>query len=174
MNVFLGSLMLVPYNFAPRGYAFCQGQVLPISQNTALFSLLGTIYGGNGTSTFGLPNLQGALAVNQGQGPGLSNYNIGQTGGSPSVTLQAQSTPSHTHQPQGVDPPVANSSNPTNGALGKPSDGTLIYATATAPLQPMNPGSVQNYGTGQPHNNMMPYLVLNWIIALQGIFPSRS
>jgi microcystin-dependent protein len=173
MNVFMGSLMLVPYKFAPNGYAFCQGQLLPVSQNAALFSLLGTIYGGNGSTNFGLPNLQGALAVSQGQGPGLSNYNIGQTGGTTTVQLSAQQTPSHTHQAQGADV-VANSTNPTNGALAKPSDGTQIYTTATSPFLAMNPGSVQNYGTGRPHNNLMPYLALNWIIALQGIFPSRN
>ncbi|MGA9529794.1 MAG: tail fiber protein [Terriglobales bacterium] len=173
MQVFLGSLMLVPYTFAPRGYAFCQGQQLPISSNTALFSLLGTIYGGDGKSTFGLPNLTGRLAVGQGQAPGFSNYVIGSTGGTPTVTLSAQQVPGHTHQAQGADA-NATSASPTNCALAKPSDNTQLYTTTTNPLVQMQSNSIQPYGNGLPHNNMMPFLALNWIIALQGIFPPRS
>jgi microcystin-dependent protein len=173
MNVFLGSLMLVPYNFAPTGYAFCQGQLLPLSQNTALFSLFGTYYGGDGKSTFGLPTLTGALAVGFGQTPGFSNYSIGEAAGSPTVGLNALSAPPHTHQAQGTDS-GGNSASPTGCALGKPGDGTQIYTTTTTPLVQMNSTSIEPYGKGLPHNNMMPYLALNWIVALQGIYPSRS
>jgi microcystin-dependent protein len=173
MQVFIGSLMLVPYTRSPTGYAFCQGQLLPLSQNTALFSLLGTYYGGDGKSTFGLPNLVAGLAVGQGQSPGFSNYTIGSSGGSATVTLNGQQVPPHTHQAQGADA-VSNSASPTNCALAKPSDGTQIYTSVTSPLVQMQSNSIQPYGNGGPHNNMMPYQVLNWIIALQGIYPSRN
>ena len=173
MNVFLGSLMLVPYTRAPQGYAFCQGQLLPLSSNTALFSLLGVIYGGDGRSTFGLPNLVGSLAVGQGQKPGFSNYTIGSSGGTTTVTLQAQNAPPHTHQAQGTDS-AGNSASPTNCVLGKPNDNSQIYTTNTTQLMQMNSNSIEPYGTAGPHNNMMPFLSLNWIIALQGIYPQRS
>src|ERR1035438_5269277 len=113
MNVFLGSLMLVPYTRAPQGYAFCQGQLLSLSSNTALFSLLGTYYGGDGKSTFGLPNLPGCLAVGFGQSPGFSNYSLGENGGTTTVTLGAQNAPPHTHQAQGTES-AGNSAGPTN------------------------------------------------------------
>ncbi|MGA3294469.1 MAG: tail fiber protein [Candidatus Acidiferrales bacterium] len=172
-QVFLGSLMLVPYTRVPTGFAFCQGQLLPIAQNTALFSLLGTTYGGDGRTTFGLPNLQGSLGVGQGQKPGYSNYPIGSKGGTPTVTLNSQQVPSHTHQALGTDA-AGDSAAPTGNALAKPSDNTTIYTTNTTPLVQMQSQSVQLYGNGGPHNNMMPFTTLNWIIALQGIFPPRS
>jgi len=173
MQVFIGSLMLVPYTRSPTGYAFCQGQLLTLSQNTALFSLLGTTYGGNGTSNFGLPTLPGALAVGQGQSPGFSNYPLGSTGGSPTVTLNGQQVTPHTHQALGADVTAAAVS-PTGAALAKPSDGTQIYTTNASALIQMQSQSVQMIGNGGPHNNMMPFLALNWIIALQGIYPPRS
>ena len=170
-SVFIGSLVLVPYNFAPVNYALCQGQTLPISQNTALFSLLGTTFGGDGKSTFALPNLQGNLAVGAGQAAGLSNYTLGQTGGSPTVTLNPTQVPPHTHAFLAADRP-ANSASPTGGALARPAT-DLLYTTATTPAVGMNASMVQPAGSGQPHNNVMPSLGLNWIIALQGIYPTR-
>jgi microcystin-dependent protein len=170
-SVFIGSLMLVPYNFAPVNYALCQGQTLPISQNTALFSLLGTTFGGDGKSTFALPNLQGNLAVGAGQAAGLSNYTLGQTGGSPTVTLNPTQVPPHTHAFLAADRP-ANSASPTGGALARPAT-DLLYTTATTPAVGMNASMVQPAGSGQPHNNVMQSLGLNWIIALQGIYPTR-
>jgi microcystin-dependent protein len=170
--VFVGSLMLVPYPRAPLGFALCQGQTLQVSQNTALYSLIGNIYGGTAT-TFQLPNLQARAAVGQGQKPGYSNYPIGSSGGAPTVTLNGQQVPGHTHQALATEN-TGTSSNPTNCALAKPSDGTTIYTTNTSALLAMQSQSVQLYGGGNPHNNMMPFITLNWIIALQGIFPSRG
>jgi microcystin-dependent protein len=168
-QVFLGSLMLVPYNFAPLGWAFCQGQLLSISQNTALFSLLGTQYGGDGKSTFALPDLRGNLVVSQGQGPGLSSYDIGQSGGSPFVTLTAAETPNHGHTMHGAK---GGASQPAPAGAGLAD--AAIYSNATAPLTQLNQQALTTMGSNQPHNNMMPFQGLNWIIALRGIFPSRS
>jgi microcystin-dependent protein len=175
-QVFLGSLMLVPYNFAPAGFALCQGQTLPVSQYTALFSLLGTTFGGNGQSNFMLPNLQGNLAVSSGQAAGLSNYNLGGIGGSSTVNLtpptdQPVPVPPHTHAFMAADT-VANSASPTGCALAKPT-ADVLYTTATTPAVGMNPSMVQPAGGGQAHNNVMPSLGLNWIIAMQGIYPTR-
>jgi len=162
---FLGEIMLVPYNFAPRGYAFCQGQILPISQNTALFSLLGTTYGGNGQTTFALPDLRGRVPVSSGQGPGLANIDVGQVGGEPSHTLTVGELAPHTH-PVGATNSAGTSTRPagkadaTGGAYSDTSDATK---KSDPPV-----------GGGLPHNNMPPYLGLNYCIALQGIFPSRN
>jgi microcystin-dependent protein len=176
-QVFIGSLMLVPYNFAPVGFALCQGQTLGIAQNTALFSLLGTTFGGNGTSNFMLPNLQGNLAVGAGQAPGLSLYTLGGAGGTPAVNLTGQGpgappVPPHTHSFMAADAAV-NSASPTGCALAKPASTDVLYTSATTPAVGMNPSMVQPAGGGQPHNNMMPGLGLNWIIALTGLYPSR-
>ena len=173
-DVFLGSLMLVPYNFAPYGYAFCQGQILNISQYTALFSLLGTYYGGDGKSNFALPNMQGNLVVSSGQGPGLSVYDLGETGGSPTVQLLVSQLPSHSHNLQAIEFPEANNTSPINAALGSKPGVTNIYSTSTSPLVAMDSNAIAPIGGSQPHNNMMPYLTLNFCIALQGIFPPRS
>lgn len=169
-QVFLGSLMLVPYNFAPYGWAFCTGQLLQISSNTALFSLLGTSYGGDGIRTFALPNLQGSVPVGQGQGPGLSPYVIGQTGGVPSVTLLTTETPTHSHNVQAAS---------ASGDVGNPNGaglphGVEIYTTDTSHLVKFNANTAPGAGGNLPHNNLMPYLTLNWIIALQGIYPARQ
>jgi microcystin-dependent protein len=175
---FLGQIILVPYNFAPQGWAFCEGQLLPIAQNTALFSLLGTYYGGNGTSNFQLPNLQGNIAVGQGQGPGLSPYDIGQTGGATSVTLNTSHLPAHTHTiPASITPGHITVPGSVY-ALGSGARGSVpVYAApateATSPAT-MSGNVCAVAGGGQPHNNLMPYLVLNYIIALVGIYPSRS
>ena len=162
---FLGQLMLVPYNFAPRGWAFCNGQLLPIDQNSALFSLLGTTYGGNGTTTFELPDLRGRVPMSSGQGPGLSSYTVGEVSGSESITLFTNQMPAHGHTIGGTNSASASSrpSGNVNAAGGSYS------ATSDALMQPTG-----NTGGSQPHSNLQPYLVLNWCIALEGIFPSRN
>jgi microcystin-dependent protein len=165
---FLGQIILVPYNFAPRGYAFCQGQLLSISQNTALFSLLGTTYGGNGQTTFALPDLRGRHAISQGQGPGLSPYSLGEQGGVETVTLTTQQMPQHPHA---VNATMAASGDqrPQNNYLSI--GGSYV---STAPNAQMGAQMISPAGGSQPHENRDPYLALNYCIALQGIFPSRN
>ena len=171
---FIAEIRIFGFNFPPRGWAFCNGQLLGIAQNTALFSLLGTTYGGNGQTTFGLPNLQGSVPLHPGQGPGLSDYVLGEQGGSQTVTLTGNQLASHTHQAQ------ANS-----GGAGQPGPGGNVWASlagrtppplyqSSAPNAAMSPQATSVAGGGQPHNNMQPYQVLNFCIALQGIFPSRN
>jgi len=172
-NQFVGEIRLVGFNFAPTGWAQATGQLLPISQNTALFSLLGTYYGGNGTSNFGLPNLQGNVAVGVGQGPGLSLYDQGETGGSQNVTLLTSEMPVHTHTFQANSRP-ANQLNPTGNAFAKTDASTQIYAPSGGTQTQLASGFLGTSGGSLPHNNMMPFLVLNWIIAMQGIYPARS
>jgi microcystin-dependent protein len=166
---FIGELRLFPYNFAPRGWAFCSGQILPISQNTALFSLLGTTYGGNGQTTFALPDLRGRVPVSSGQGPGLSSYDLGQSGGTESVTLNLNQTPAHNHLVNGS----------SNDATDSRPDGTFPAAVGAGAYAKssdvqMNQGMISQAGGSQPHENIQPYLTLNWCIALEGIFPSRN
>jgi microcystin-dependent protein len=168
---FLAEIRVFPFNFAPAGWAFCNGQILPISQNTALFSLLGTYYGGNGVSNFALPNLQGSVPVGYGQGSGLSSYTMGQTGGTQTETLLLTQIPQHTHSVLTDNINGTDNNSPGNAAFSSPVN---MYTTATGPLVPMAPQSLSLVGGGQPHNNMMPYLTLNFCIALQGIFPARS
>ncbi|MGN6608169.1 MAG: phage tail protein [Jatrophihabitans sp.] len=172
---FLGEIRMFAGSYAPYGWAFCAGQLLPISQNTALFSLLGTYYGGNGTSNFALPNLNGSVPVGQGQGPGLSDRVLGETGGAEAVGLLVGEMPSHTHQATAVS---------SNGDLTSPAALTTwaparfgraaqnLYSTG-APDVVMNANALALAGGNQPHNNMPPYLAVTFIIALQGIFPSR-
>jgi microcystin-dependent protein len=169
---FVGQLSLVGFNFPPNGWATAAGQLLSISQNTALFSLLGTNFGGDGKSTFGLPNLQGSVAVGAGQSPGLSQYFIGESGGSQTVTLLAGNTPNHTHPPLGAVSRAATSS-PTGGTFTNSESGN-VYSDSTSPLAALNPAALTTYGNSQAHNNMMPYQALLWIVALQGIYPTRS
>jgi len=168
---FIGQVMPVPYNFAPQGWAFCNGQLLAISQNTALFSLLGTNYGGDGRTTFGLPNLQGSVAIDAGQGPGLSSYALGDTGGSDSVTLSLTQMAAHTHGAlafgRGGD-----SNSPSGADWAKPATDTP-YGTSTPPGA-MSASSTSSIGGGQPHENRQPYVVLNYVIALTGVFPPRQ
>jgi microcystin-dependent protein len=169
---FVAEIRIFPFNFAPRGWAFCNGQLLPISQNTALFSLLGTTYGGNGQSTFALPDLQGKAPMQPGQGPGLSLHDLGEIAGSETVTLLQSEMPAHAHTlmastQAGEDP----SPGPTE-ALGR-SVGASLYQPTTTPFVPMSLNAVAPAGGSLPHNNMMPYLTLNFCIALQGIFPPR-
>lgn len=164
---FLGEIMLFAGNFAPRGYAYCQGQVLSISQNTALFSILGTTYGGNGLSTFALPDLRGRTPIQTGQGPGLVQYELGEIGGQEQVTLTISNLPAHTH-PIGAAETGATDTNP-NGKVCAETDEKAYAATAN-----VNMAATGATGTGTPLENRMPYLGLNYCIALEGIFPSRS
>jgi microcystin-dependent protein len=169
---FVAEIRIVGFNFAPRGWAFCNGQTLPIAQNTALFSLLGTTYGGNGQTTFGLPNFQGNAPMFYQQGPGLSLYDIGQTGGSQSVTLLQNQMPQHNHGFTARPTPTTQQSSPVG--LGFVRSNSLPYSpTATSPAS-MGATAVQQNGGNLPHNNMMPYLTMNFIIAMQGIYPPRS
>jgi microcystin-dependent protein len=169
---FLGELRLVPYEFAPQGWAFANGQVLPINQNTAIFSLIGTIYGGDGVSTFALPDLRGRVPVSSGQGPGLSPYILGETLGTESESLTLAQIPAHTH---GVNANTgkANQSNPIGHYPATDAAGVAAEYSASFSGQ-MNANMIAAAGGGQPHDNRQPILVLNWIIALQGIYPARS
>lgn len=173
---FIGQMTLVAFNFANTGRAQCAGQLLPISQNTALFSLLGTFYGGDGKSTFALPNLQGNVPMGQGSGPGLSPRFMGEIGGSQNVTLLQTEMPQHSHFGNGAAQ-KADQSSPSAHVLADAVDsngvGYSLYAAPPA-NDTMNAAAVSVTGNSQPHNNMMQYLVLNWLIALQGIFPSRA
>lgn len=167
---FVGQIMTAGFNFAPLGWAFCNGQLLPISQNTALFSLLGTQFGGDGRTNFALPDFQGTVPVGFGQGPGLSLYDIGEEGGSTTVTLLETEIPSHTHT---VSPVASDNERTTDHPSGAyPTMGGIYASTPDGPA-PMGstPSSVAG---GSPHDNLQPYLVVNFVIALQGIFPSRS
>lgn len=169
---FVAEIRIFPFNFPPRGWAFCNGQLLPISQNTALFSLLGTTYGGDGKSTFALPDLQGNVPMHPGQGAGLSLYDLGQMGGVETVTLLQTEIPIHTHgmKANAIDP--ADTNVPSPAAAYALSTGGTLYQTASN-------GAIMSFSTltpaggSLPHNNMMPYLTLNFCIALQGVFPQR-
>ena len=167
---FVAEIRIFAGNFAPNGWATCDGQILPLSQNTALFSLLGTTYGGDGRSNFALPNLQGRAPMHSGQGPGLSLRFWGESEGSQTVTLLQTEIPAHTHTLQAVND-LADSSNP-GGSLARAVN-VRPYASAT-PNTAMSAQAVGNSGNSQPHNNLQPYLALIFIIALQGVFPPRS
>jgi len=172
---FLGEVRMFAGNFPPSGWAYCDGAILPISQNTALFSLLGTLYGGNGTSTFALPNLQGSVALHAGAsaGPGLSPRNVGETGGAAGVALTTAQIPSHMHTLEGV--PGASTGTPGNTvSLAPSSNGTPMYRAPDTVFLNMNPATAGVTGGGGAHNNLSPYLSLSFIIALQGIYPPRS
>jgi microcystin-dependent protein len=177
---FVAEIRMFGFNFAPTGWAQCNGQLLPISQNTALFSLLGTNYGGDGKSTFGLPNLQGNVPLHAGSsaGPGLSQYFVGETTGSQTVTLLTTEMAQHSHA-FNADKGSATTSSPANNLYmagnfpGNPGGAVWAYNTA-GPSTIVNPATITLTGSSQPHNNMMPYLTLNFCIAMQGIFPPRS
>lgn len=169
---FVAEIRIFAGNFAPLGWAFCNGQILPISQNTALFSLLGTTYGGNGTSTFALPNLQGCAPNGEGQGAGLTYRVLGETGGAPTVTLTGNEIPPHIHMPNAVTG-GGNGTSPAAAVWASQAGRTPPPAYASTANVAMNPGAIGPTGGGQPHNNMPPYLALNFIIALQGVFPPR-
>ena len=174
---FLGMIIIVPYNFSPRGWAFCNGQILPIAQNTALFSLLGTTYGGNGQTTFALPDLRGRVPNSSGQGPGLSSYDLGQVGGVESETLTINQMPSHNHLVNAVNgtgtaaKPAGNLL--SNLSIDPPPSSANVYTNVAATGQ-MAPTMITNTGGSQPFSVLQPYLTLNFCIALEGIFPSRN
>jgi len=170
---FVGEIRIFGFNFAPTGWALCNGQLMPISQNTALFSLLGTMYGGDGKSSFALPNLQGSAPLNQGQGPGLAPRAIGERGGESSVTLIQSEMPLHSH-PIACDSGTAANAAPTSGMWATTGRGRPMPYSSNAPNTPMSGQALAVAGGGQPHNNMPPYLALNFCIALQGIFPARG
>jgi microcystin-dependent protein len=172
-NPFVAEIRIFPFNFAPKGWAFCDGQLLPLSQNTALFSLLGTTYGGDGKSNFGLPNMQGSSPMQPGQGPGLSLHDLGESAGSDTVTLLESEIPSHSHQlMDNINPAQLAAPGPTE-SYARSNPGNAYKATTTS-LTPFSPNAIAPAGGGQPHNNLMPYLTLNFCIAMQGVFPPRS
>jgi microcystin-dependent protein len=173
---FLAEIRMFGGNFAPYGWALCNGQLMSISQNTALFSLLGTTYGGDGRTTFGLPNLQGSTPMQQGQGPGLSPRYLGENGGTPYVTLINSEMAVHTHTALSFDG-AGDTNDPTNTTWAQARtsrSGDPLYSTGVAPNLTMNPQAVLPTGGSQPHNNMPPYLTITFIIALQGIYPSQN
>ncbi len=167
MDPFVAEIRMFPFNFAPQGWATCDGQILPISQNTALFSLIGTLYGGNGTSNFALPNLQGRCVMSQGSGLGLSTRNVGDIGGEANHTLLLTEIPAHTHVLNVSNTAATLTSNDGSDAIGAAATPAFGPAGNTVPMGATTGGS-------EPHNNMQPYLTINFCIALQGIFPSRS
>jgi microcystin-dependent protein len=172
---FVAEIRVFPFNFAPKGWAFCDGQLLPLSQNTALFSLLGTTYGGDGKSNFALPDLQGRASMHPGQGPGLSLHDLGEEGGSQTVTLLQSEMPAHTHSVNAANfPGDIQAANPAAPDALARSTGGNAYQSATGNLVQMNPAGLPPAGGDQPHNNMQPYLTLNFNIALQGVFPPRG
>ncbi len=170
---FVAEIRIFTGNFAPRGFALCDGQLLAISQNTALFSLLGTTYGGNGTSNFGLPNLQGRAPMHPGQGPGLSPHDLGEQSGSPTVTLLLGEMPQHNHTFSADPAAKREQTSVANNTPAGAQAGTNFYSTA-APDVNMSPTTLNSVGSSQPHDNMQPYLTVNFCIALQGIYPSRN
>ena len=168
---FVAEIRIFPYNFAPRGWAWCDGQLLPLSQNTALFSLLGTTYGGDGKSNFALPDLDGRAPMHPGQGPGLSLHDLGESSGSETVTLLESEMPAHPHQQRANVVDQADTNVPSPNASYAPSaGGTLYQAASNAQLGPQ---ALAPVGGDQPHNNLQPYLTFYFNIALQGVFPPR-
>jgi len=177
---FVAEIRIFNFNFAPKGWALCDGQTLPLMQNTALFSLLGTTYGGDGRSTFALPNLQGCLPMHPGQGPGLSDYALGETSGSEGVTLLTSEIPGHTHGLVAKEGSLSLQAQgnylgtmPAKTVLGVVKAESPLYSTATSD-QALEVDSIGQAGGSLAHNNLQPYLVVNFCIALQGIFPPRS
>jgi len=170
---FVAEIRIFGFNFAPKGWASCDGQLLPISQNTALFSLLGTTYGGDGKSNFALPNMQGNAPMHPGQGPGLSLHDLGETGGSETVSLLESEIPSHTHV-WTVDPNVAETPDPSANSLARASSVNTFQTVTNQGLVTLNDSAVAPAGGDQPHNNLQPYLTLNFCIAMQGIYPPRT
>jgi len=179
MEGYIAEIRLFAGNFAPRNWAFCAGQILAISQNTALFSLLGTTYGGNGQTTFALPDFRGRVAVGTGNGPGLPSMTLGQVGGEPTHTLITTEMPAHNHTVAigANNAALASQSNPANNVLGAgqvPGGQSINMYSNTAPNTTLSPTQSSITGGSQPHNNMQPYLGMNYIICLFGIFPSRN
>jgi microcystin-dependent protein len=169
MDPFLGEIRPIAFTFAPRGWALCNGQILSIAQNTALFSLLGTTYGGNGQTTFALPDLRGRVAISSGQGPGLANYDLGEQGGVPAVTLAPSEMPTHGHA-VGASSAAATAWSPASGVPAKAA--RTVYTSGGNAA--MAGDSLGVAGQSQPHENHQPYLSVIYAIALQGIFPPRN
>jgi microcystin-dependent protein len=171
---FVAEIRIFPFNFAPKGWAWCNGQLMPISQNTALFSLLGTTYGGDGKSTFALPDMQGNAPIHAGQGPGLSLYDLGQMGGSETVTLLESEMPAHSHVMNAAGGDIGDERIPIDRAFARTTGvGGNLYGAA-ANLVTMSSQALTPAGGSLPHNNMMPYLTFYFNIALQGVFPPRT
>ena len=172
MDPFIAEIRILPTTYAPKGWAFCNGQLMPISQNTALFSLLGTTYGGDGKSTFALPNLQGCAPMHPGQGPGLSLHDLGETGGAQTVTLLQSEMPAHSHACRASSDPGELQGPSATRTIARSANG-FAYVAGPANVA-MAPEVLPPAGGNQPHNNMQPYLTLNFCIAMQGVFPSRG
>lgn len=173
MDPLIGEIIMFAGTFAPRGWAFCNGQLLSIAQNSALFSILGTTYGGDGITTFALPDLRGRVAIQPGTGPGLSNYVLGERAGTESNTLTISQLPAHNHMLMGSSQ-TANQAGPGGHTLAtEPTGSTAIYNSA-APDQALNATSISATGGNLPVNNIQPFLCVNFIIAVEGIYPSRS
>ena len=173
---FVAEIRIFPFNFAPKGWAFCAGQLLPISQNTALFSLCGTIYGGDGKSTFALPDMQGNAPMQWGQGPGLSLHDIGEEGGSDTISLLQSEMPAHAHNVGRAKADNGDSVTPVGNVFAQSAAGrglAAFYHAAPA-TGTVSPNSLTAAGGGLPHNNRQPYLTLSFCIALQGVFPPRG
>jgi microcystin-dependent protein len=170
---FVAEIRIFPFNFAPTGWAFCDGQLMPLSQNTALFSLLGTTYGGDGKSTFALPDLQGRAPMHPGQGAGLSNHALGEPGGVDSVTLLTSEIPAHNHGMRAQTVDNADITNVTSASAYAPSTGGTLYQNSSDGGT-LAPEALPPAGGSLPHNNLQPYLTLSFNIALQGVFPPRS
>ena len=170
---FLSEIRIFSFVFAPKGWALCNGQLLPINQNQALFSLLGTTYGGDGKSNFALPDLQGRTPMHPGQGPGLSLHDLGETGGSETVTLLESEIPAHSHALLAAATP-GNSKIPGGNVLSRATGGNIYLPPAAVPLVSMSASALAPAGGDQPHNNMQPYLTFYFNIAMQGIFPPRT
>jgi microcystin-dependent protein len=172
---FVAEIRIFPFNFAPKGWAWCDGQLLPISQNTALFSLLGTTYGGNGQSNFALPDLQGNAPMHPGQGPGLSLYDLGESSGTETVTLLDSEIPAHSHAVRAHNGDQGDAQNPgPTVVLAQSANGNAYQTTTNLNLSQLSASSIGPAGADQPHNNMQPYLTLYFNIALQGVFPPRT
>jgi microcystin-dependent protein len=169
---FVAEIRIFPFNFAPKGWAWCDGQLLPLSQNTALFSLLGTTYGGNGKSNFALPDLQGRAPMHPGQGPGLSLHDLGEQGGSETVTLLESEIPSHSHTLRSYPSDPADHFNPSGMTLARSNNGSAWGPAAN--LTAMSGQALAPAGGDAPHNNMMPFLTFYFCIAMQGVFPPRG
>lgn len=170
---FVAEIRIFAGNFAPRGWAFCNGQLLPVSQNTALFSLIGTTYGGDGRTTTALPNLKGRAAMHPGRGPGLTSRRLGQRGGTEMVTLSEAQMPNHTHTLMGVNNPSLVRLPSTTVTMGR-SRGALAYHASDNNLKNLASQTLPNTGGSQAHNNLQPFISMNFIIALVGLYPSRS
>jgi microcystin-dependent protein len=170
---YLGEIRVVGFNFAPTGWAHCNGQLLPITQNTSLFSILGTTYGGNGADTFALPNIQSRVVMAPGQGPGLSEYFLGETGGANTVSLLSSEIPSHAHAVRASANSAPLQAPAPDRSLGRSTSGFAYQSNSTQNLTRMASQALSQAGGGQPHENRTPVVVLKYIIAIQGIFPPR-